>query len=395
MRLVHPIHICMRPLAVLVSVTALLACGGSDVVSPGSGGTGEVTTTAVGPIAGFGSVIVNGVRYDDSLASVANERGDSLARDDLRLGMMVAVQGSSSQSGTGQASSITVFSEIKGVISTLTADGFVVNGTAVRRVTSTLIDGAANLAVGDFVEVYGVYDATNNAVIATRIEKKSADDFKLRGRVSSWNPGTSTFTLGTTPVSYAGTSLPAGFAEGVSVRAYATGGPSADVWPVADIRLVDDQSRLSGQRIEIKGVVTAYTSIADFVLGDIPVDGSGATVRDGIAADVRQGAWLEVEGSLIEGRLIATDIEIEDGPGSSGNGVSSEFEIKGLITNFVSPANFMVRNTRIDASQSPTFEDGDAAQLANGVCVEIKGLPVSNTNELVIRAQEIKFDNDC
>ncbi|MEZ5738630.1 MAG: hypothetical protein R3E68_03630 [Burkholderiaceae bacterium] len=81
----------------LLAAFLLAGCGGgSEVLGPGSGGTGtSVTTTAVGPISGFGSVIVNGVRYDDSLARVSDERGTTLSRSQLRLGMMVQIRGSS------------------------------------------------------------------------------------------------------------------------------------------------------------------------------------------------------------------------------------------------------------------------------------------------------------
>ena len=47
----------------------LSACGGGgDVAGVGQGGTGAFS---VGPITGLGSIIVNGIRYDDSRASIS------------------------------------------------------------------------------------------------------------------------------------------------------------------------------------------------------------------------------------------------------------------------------------------------------------------------------------
>ena len=55
-----------------LALTALAGCGGggggASASLPGTGGTGIY---AQGSIAGFGSVIVNAVRYDDTRASVS------------------------------------------------------------------------------------------------------------------------------------------------------------------------------------------------------------------------------------------------------------------------------------------------------------------------------------
>ena len=75
---------------VLWLALALVACGGGV----DSGGTGATSSYASGPITGFGSVIVNGVRFDDSLASISDDDGTLRQRGDLRLGMSVEIRGS-------------------------------------------------------------------------------------------------------------------------------------------------------------------------------------------------------------------------------------------------------------------------------------------------------------
>ena len=56
--------------ALMVAVVPLLfACGGSDDDSPVAAPTTEAPTTVVGPITSFGSVVVNGIRLDDSAAT--------------------------------------------------------------------------------------------------------------------------------------------------------------------------------------------------------------------------------------------------------------------------------------------------------------------------------------
>ena len=77
----------------LLASIALAGCGGGggDIAGVDSGGTGSF---AVGTIGGFGSIVVNDIRYDDSGATVQDAYGRSRAKGDLRLGMVVAIEGS-------------------------------------------------------------------------------------------------------------------------------------------------------------------------------------------------------------------------------------------------------------------------------------------------------------
>jgi hypothetical protein len=59
-------------------------CGGGV----GSGGTG---TYASGAITGFGSIIVNDVRYDDSAATILDDDDAPRSSSELRLGMTVQI----------------------------------------------------------------------------------------------------------------------------------------------------------------------------------------------------------------------------------------------------------------------------------------------------------------
>ncbi|MGB7301083.1 MAG: DUF5666 domain-containing protein [Burkholderiaceae bacterium] len=384
---------------------AAIACGmvfitscGSDLMTPGGGGTGtQETTLSVGPISGFGSVIINGVRYDDSSATVSTDSGISLLPSDLRLGMMVELRGSANTTtNIGIANSVTVFSEIKGVVESVSVNNIVVNGLTVNLVATTVFDNLSFPVVGDFVEIYGVFDPVNNSISATRIERKSIDNFKLRGVVSAWDSSNTQFVLGATLVDYGGATLPQGFGNGVSVRAYAAAAPSGSVWPVSGVRLIQVSSSSDGDRVEIEGVVDRFTSLSDFSINGLLIDASNAVFEDGSSQDLMAGRWVEAKGNIADGRLVATELEFEDGSGNSSSGGSDDsFEVTGVVENFVGLNSFSVRNTRIDASQSPEFDRGTAADLANGVCVEVKGDPVTDSLGTVIRATEVKFDDDC
>ena len=86
----------------LASLVAGCGGGGSDVGSAAASGSTTTTTTAAaaaagtaaftqGTITGFGSVIVNGVRFDDSSATVTDDDGTARSTSSLRLGMRVEI----------------------------------------------------------------------------------------------------------------------------------------------------------------------------------------------------------------------------------------------------------------------------------------------------------------
>src|SRR3569833_2369295 len=76
---------------VLVLLAGLAACtgDGTQTAGGGIGGTG----VSQGPITGFGSIFVNGVEFDTSSATILRG-GATVAQNDLRIGMVVAVDGS-------------------------------------------------------------------------------------------------------------------------------------------------------------------------------------------------------------------------------------------------------------------------------------------------------------
>lgn len=170
-------------------VTAwLVACGGVGDLAGGvgSGGSG----LAEGTITGFGSVYVDGERYDDSQARVTEE-GPSGAREAaLKIGQRVRLK---TRDGN-IADSIEVITELLGPIERVVPDGpaaqrLTVLGQQVRVQTSTT-DGVAatwtdfgveqacapscEFAVNQWVQVHGSWlldDATDSHyLLASRIE---------------------------------------------------------------------------------------------------------------------------------------------------------------------------------------------------------------------------------
>ncbi len=102
-------------------------CGGSGsgntaVVDPSPpppvGGIGR-TGIAMGPISTFGSVVVNGVRYDTSSA-VFTVNGLSGSQDDLSVGQVITVSGTIDDNGIdGDANEVNFDDNVKGPVQSI------------------------------------------------------------------------------------------------------------------------------------------------------------------------------------------------------------------------------------------------------------------------------------
>ncbi|MDJ0941417.1 MAG: DUF5666 domain-containing protein [Woeseiaceae bacterium] len=323
----------------------LIACGGGggggDAQNDGQGAGGNNPTggidargsaVAVGTISGFGSVIVNGVRFDTSNAifTIDDEAG---SESDLAVGQVVVVTGEIDDDGTtGTADAVSFDDAVEGPISEIdTANNtLIVLGQTVVVDTGTSFEddiepgSILGLAVGDIVEVSGFYLA-DGRILATYIELESpGDDFEVTGQVRNLDVGALTF--------------------------------------------------------EISGLVVDY---------------SGAMLEDFPGGAPENGQIVEAEGPTLgpNGELVATSVEFESEDGSFGIlDDGDDVEIEGLITRFDSATDFDVNGLSVTTNASTEFENGSAADLALNRRVEVEGSVNSNG---VIVADEIEFEQEA
>lgn len=311
----------------LFLAAAALAVAGFQLSCGGGGGGAPPPTPAVssGMISGTGSIIVNGVEYDTSVASVYLD--DVLQPDDggLKIGMMVKVKGSLTGPTTGSATEVRMTSEVRGTASGAAAGnaGFTVLSQAVTVTPSTLFDNTvATLADltplnGQVVEVNGVFEAPG-AIRATRIEVKPAGlASELKGVVGSLSsvspPGT--FTVGGQAVNFDNATIfdisaGAAFDNGAFVEV--KGVESEGVLQAARIEIEDLGTEAEGRHVEVKGIVLALDNTGStFELagpaGSISVSFAGLTVP-GLAI----GQLVEAEGPVTTGVLSAVRVQLEN-----------------------------------------------------------------------------------
>lgn len=380
-----------QTLLALVGTALLPACGGgTDIAGVSSGGTGSFTS---GVIVGLGSVIVNGIRYDDSAASVTVD-GVSSSAAALKLGMVVRIQGSAitppASAGalaTATATSIAYGSEWKGLAEQVNVGSgtFTLLGQTVRVLGSTVFsegqfDGTLE---GRFVEVYGFVNASNGSLQASRIEIESGapERYRLSGVVSGLTD--STFLLGTALINHASADKPAGLANGQLVRVELLTTQQNGAWVATEIKADDFSDELGDDdEAEIEGVITAFTSSAAFSVNGIPVDASRITPPAGLALGVR----VEVKGAISGGVVLATEIDIK----TDDEVESQHFEFHGTVSELDTTAKtFVVRGYTLRYDGQTVFDIGTAA-WADGLSVEVKAV-LDNSGHLL--ATEIEQDH--
>ena len=401
-KLTHPRHWIL----IAGAAAVLAACGGGGGTDTGTSG-GNITPiqptslnqVVLGTVTGFGSVIVEGVKYDDSAASVKVEDDAASPRDStlsaVKLGMRVELQTDDS----GKARGLKISPELFGKITSRNADGFVVAGQTVKVSTVatettavTVFEGVANLAGladGDFVEVHGARDSAGN-IAATRVERKdpsAAAAIRVTGTVSAYNSTDKTFTVGglTVKLDTATRLNP----TGITVA----NGQRVAVW--SDTPIVGNQ--LTAKSVSVRASGLANNDLAKvggvitdldfanktFKIDGVQVDASGTGVRfdNGTSADLANGRRVRVAGSFSASKVTAAEIKFVKNQGDA------KVELTGVITDYVSASSFKVRGVPIDASGSSVlFKNGAASNLANGVLVKIEGNPGS-----IVSPSELEF----
>jgi hypothetical protein len=361
-----------------LAVAGLTGCGGGldigvqTAMRPGTGGTGLFVQ---GSISGFGSVIVNGIRFDDTSATVQLD-GILASAQDLRLGMVVDVQGSRGADLTlGVANAIEVWSIAQGVVSQVQGGQFKVAGMLVQADAATVFDGvssAAALVNGMRVAVWGLQSGIDGGRwTATRVSLVSATAVVCTGIVS---------VVGTLNGLALSGAKAASLIPGQLVRVQGQLSPSGTSVQVDSFKLLGLQSGSVPQGdVEIEGLVTALLSGSRFMLGNVEVDASSASLVASYKA-LSIGQRIEVEG-IWQGQVLkAVLFEVES------EQVLDEADIEARIEQFASIANFVVRGQRCNAS-SAVISKGVAADLKVGVKVKLRGTKAGDV--LMVTALEI------
>ena len=368
-----------KAVLVALGLVTLASCGGGGggggggIAAGGTGGTG----ISQGPVSGFGSVYINGVKFNtDGATATTVEDSAGTGQAGLKLGMVATVEWErDGTTGKYRAKTIKYSDDVQGPFTvngngTLTVLGQTVivddltvfEGDGVASVTSL-----ATLPAGRVVEVSGLEDNTG-AIRASRIElKEPTAGYELKGIVSGAS-GT-TFMLGTQVVSLSGTAMLPANGACVEAKGAALNGAAL----VATVVETDDSCALGGTvtaniEVELEGYVSGFT-VTGFKVNGQSVQVTPATVYDdkGVLATIiilLDGARVEVEGKMTNGVLIATkvslDPELGDRPESS-----IEMEIPAGLAVMATATTLTVYGMTVTVNDSTRFEDGILRDLSD------------------------------
>ena len=334
------------PQGLLVSGLTFMGLTSLGLVACGGGGGDEPTASAnnvaaVGQITGFGSVIVNGTKFDTTGTSF--DVDDALGSEsDLDIGMVVTVYGSKSEDGTtGHADHIVYDDELEGPIESIMPN---YNGNPDMKLITVLKTDVVvsrnktvfddddpsftfdSMKVGDAVEVSGYFDG-KGLLFATHMEKESEHDdqdpykthIEIKGIVDSYDPQAKTFKLGMVTVMYDdrtdmddlrehGKTLENGLY--VEVEGHMTDTP--DTVYAYEIEVEDDFYE-EGE-VDIEGIVSGFTDISsNFFINGTTVNAANAKFEPSeLAAILSDGMLVEAEGTFIDGVLQVYELELED-----------------------------------------------------------------------------------
>ena len=325
-------------------LAALAGCGGSDGTDAPGPGPAATNQTTVGQITGFGSIYVNGIRFETAGASY--EVDDTVASNDdaLAVGMVVKVEGSVNADGlTGTAFSVSYDDDVEGIVESVTeTDDPNVKNLVVMDVTVVIDANSTNfdsddpsfsfdtIAAGDIVEASGDY-GPDGSLHATYVEEQDANDneFEAKGIVSEWDE-IDTFKLNLRNGSFLIVKL----------------APGAEI---PSVGIANDQY------VEVEGTI------------------------DDLAADPKT--------------LNAFEVEIEDDDRLDGD--DSEVEVKGMLVYDMDASAWFVKDIELAFGESTEYEpealeDMIADQSAAGMTVEVEGERVGE----VLRVDEIELEED-
>lgn len=312
----------------LVWLLALLSAscggGGDDVANSGGiGGTG----ISSGSISSFGSIFVNGFEFD--LTGVPITIDDQSGTEaDLQLGQVVTVTTNIGADGSVSVSKVDFDYNLEGPISNapqpdpdgLTKTFTVLGTTVIVDVDDTIFAAGYdfnNILQNDVVQISGYFDS-NDVLHAKYITKASVFipgiDVEAKGNITGLDPFSETFKLRGLTVGYAGADLsgvPGGLQDDLFVEVKGTLQDVAGDVSASKIELEDQAQNAVAAAVE--GIIASFSSNSDFVIdsgnGPVHVD-AGAAAFDPPGLLLGNDLEIEAEGSLVNGTLVATKVEL-------------------------------------------------------------------------------------
>jgi len=381
-------------LSALALAAFLVSCGGGGGV--GEGGTGSF---ASGPISGFGSVHVSGIRFDTrGVASVQWEDGeDPPLLSALQPGMVIAVEAGPIRTDAvgvrrAVAERLVLAGSLRGPVTDVQwlQRRLRVLGLPVRFNGATVFDEVLREQIRESgqlreqeVEIWGYVDRSSVVPEFVATFVASADGaafYKARGFVRGVEGDV--VQLGDELFDFSAVAGRPTVGDFVRLRV-ATAEPDP-AWEVVAWARIERQGFEEGRELEIEGRVTAVVDANRFSVDGLPVVAAAAV------PGLVEGSYVEVEGRWRDGALQASEVELK----SDDELEERRSEWEGAVSGFDAGLRRFTLTT--DAGQrvgvvyddQTEFDGGSAGELGNGLRLEVKG----TLRNGVLQAEEIEFE---
>lgn len=367
-----------RGLGVTAIAFALLlhACGVDTLLSGvGSGGSG----IAEGTITGLGSIYVDGVEFDDSVAAVdVQDASGAFLKTEARIGQRVRI----AYDDENRARSVEVLPQLVGPVTSVHGGGWLrVMNQWVRVLDqpagvapATVLDGdgyrsSADVAIGDRVEVHGEwsYDDGRGAYVltATRLARRTDPmaTARLGGVVTALDAGG--FRLnGASGTLVLGDSLPADLSVGSLAYAWV---PIADagaaVVRASRVRAGAPPAQ-SGETLLLGGIVDALDPVA----GTITVQGVTSRLPAGWdAASLARGDFVRLTLRRDDRQWVGLGLQRRSDPAGLGGTVVLKGAVTGVDWSAPAPLSLSLRGTGLTVGAAALAASDCAGRTADAL----------------------------
>ena len=394
-----------------VGLVGLLGgCGSGGGSSSPATGSASGSAASSGTITGFGSVFVNGKKFEANGVEVRRDDGTTERCDisladpcGLRRGMTVSVTGSFN-GNEHIADSVQQKDAVEGLVQSVAADGLslVVMGQLVLVDSATIFDNNVTPVAGDNVEVNG-HIRPNGVIQATFIERKLIGVTpEVRGFISSHSAGAATFQIGNLTVNYAGaiiSDMPSPSGSNWNdrfVEVKGTNFNSATTTLTATKVEPENQGVQEADEFEVEGFVTQIDvdGSGDFLIGNTRVHTTANTeFRGGTIDEIVVGGKLSAEGRLANGILTAKHVKFHasvklEGNVASIDPVAKTFTITGL------PGVTVAVNSQTEFKANGGNTITDLNDLSVGEHVRVRGRVGSSNFVIATRVEQKSGDVD-
>ena len=398
----------------LSSTLLLISCGGgsssnsSDTSNPPPPPVTEPpeTTSTTGVITGFGSVFVNGVKFETTSTEISTDDNDSASESDLQIGMIVTLSGEINDDGeTGIADSIHYEEQLKGPLDSidLAQNMLVILGQTVIWDELTTLENLvlAELAPGDFLEVSGYFN-NENQLYATRIEKEDeASTIKIQGTVNSLNTDEQTFMLGDITIDYSQAEFDDFTVEELAneMMVRVKGDVSAfvdNVFTISHIKQIEQDDDNNTGRKNLEGIITEFESSARFVVNGITVvTDENTEFKHGSLDSLTLNIRIQVKGEYLDnGDLLANEIRVHQRTNLKIEGHVQAIDLDASTVTLLD-ITFIVddRTKMLDKSENKV-RFFDLADINIEDFIEVKGYIDQDGNKLATKLTRKNKDSD-